>query len=171
MSYRLFFILVLLFCFLFLIQTSFLTHFTFLGVSPNLVLILVCLLAFFSLTKKESNKYVGIYLTVIAGFLLDIFSKSFFGTSIAALLVIYFLIKYLKKLLKDIPQRYSIIYFAIFLIFSLLIYDFFIGFSSFLTNRFFLYPSISAFLVKIIYNLIFGVIGFYIFKITVMLKL
>ncbi len=165
MDYKVFFIFVLLFFIFFLIQTSFLAHFSFLGVSPNLVLILVCLLAFFPTKKEGLNKYPEIYLIVIAGFLLDIFSNSFFGTSIAALLVIYFLIKYLKKLLKDIPQRYSIIYFAIFLIFSLLIYDFFIGFSSFLTNRFFLYPSISAFLVKIIYNLIFGVLGFYTIKI------
>lgn len=161
-------ILVLFFYFLTLFQNSFLSHFSIYGVVPNFVLILVCLLGFFSVQGGPASgggkphEYFGLFLVLIAGFFLDIFSRLFLGASIFSLIIIYFFIKKTIHILRDIPRKYSIIYFIPIFILSIILYDFLLGFFYYFSNQSeFLFPRVSILLIKITYNLIFAVIGFY----------
>lgn len=160
-------ILIVFFYFISLIQNSFLVHFSILGVIPNLILILTCLFTFF----EKPQSYYGIVSAVIGGFFLDIFSGSFIGMSILSLIIIYFLIKEFLRRLKDIPSEYLFLYFILILIFVLLFYELFVSLFSVLFN----YSSLSFFhiyalLVKITYNLILGLIGFFLFKKILVVK-
>lgn len=153
--------IILFFYFFILLQSSFLTHFSIQEVVPNLVLILLCLLVFF----ENPHKYLGIFPAIFAGFFLDIFAKSFFGVSILSMIIIYFLIKELVRILRDTIQQHSIFYFVPIFISCLILYDFFLVLFSYLIDH-----SISLsfdgyiILIKIFYNLVFAVIGFYLFK-------
>ena len=153
-------ILILFFYFLALFQDSFLSHFSVFGTSPNLILILFCLLSFF----EGPYKYSNVFLAIAAGFFLDIFSNSFFGVSIFSLIIIYFFIKKTIHILRDISQKYSIAYFIPIFIFCMILYDFFFGLFSYFFNRSTL--SLSFFggyvlSIKVAYNLFFAIIGFY----------
>ncbi|MBU2539830.1 rod shape-determining protein MreD [Patescibacteria group bacterium] len=160
-------ILIVFFYFISLIQNSFLVHFSIFGVIPNLVLILVCLFIFF----EKTQTYYGLVSAVIGGFFLDIFSGSFIGISTLSLIIIYFLIKEILCHLKDIPSKYLFLYFIIVLIFTMLFYELFFGLSSiFLNHSFPIYFGVCAFLVRIIYNLIIGLVFFYIFKRILIVK-
>jgi rod shape-determining protein MreD len=151
-------ILVLFLYFLTLFQGSFLSHFDIFGASLNLVLIFVCLLSFF----EGSYKYSGIVLAFFAGFFVDIFSKSYLGASILLLIIIYFLIKQAIYILRDVSKKYSIFYFLPIFICSIVFYDFFIGLVS--GQPILFLPGIYILSAKIIYNLFFAIIGFYIIK-------
>jgi len=60
-----------------LLQVSFFVHFNFWGWVPNFVIILVIFLNFFA---KEENFFSSVFFqSLMAGFLLDIFSNRFFG--------------------------------------------------------------------------------------------
>lgn len=67
--------LLIIFYFLILLQTSFLVHFSFWGIVPNLVFIA---LIFINLFEKPEKK-LGIIAGLLGGFYLDIFSLSFQG--------------------------------------------------------------------------------------------
>jgi len=160
MQYK-FLAIILFFYFLTLFQNSFVSHFAIFGVFPNLVLILFCLLSFF----ENSHRYFNIFLALTAGFFLDIFSNSFFGVSIFSFIIIYFFIKETIHFLRDISQEYSVIYFILTFIFSIILYGFFFG----LFSRFLNHSSLSLFggyalVAKIAYNLPFAVAGFYLLK-------
>lgn len=180
-------VLILFSYFLILFQNSFLIHFNIFGVFPNLILILVCLLSFFSaqgLARGEyasgvgpasggenPHQYFGLIPVIAAGFFLDIFSDSFFGISAIFLIVIYFFIKKSIHLLRDISKKYSIVYFIPLFIISLLLYNLLFGLFFYFLNYFVF--SLSAFLVflmEIIYNLPFAIIGFYLFKKVLFLR-
>lgn len=151
-------ILVLFFYLFTLFQNSFLANFSIYGVVPNFVLILVCLLSFF----EKPHEYFGLFSVLIAGFFLDIFSSSFLGASILSLIIIYFFIKKTIHLLWDISKKYSIFYFIPIFIFSVILYDFFFGLFFYFSNYSgFLFPRVSILLIRITYNLIFAIIGFY----------
>jgi len=154
-------VIILFFYFLVLFQNSFLNHFSIEGVVPNFVLILLCLLVFF----ENPHKYFGIIPAVFAGFFLDIFSKSFFGVSVLTMVVIYFLIKELIHILRDTGQKHSFFYFIPIFILSLIFYDFFLILFSYLIDRSVLF-SFSGYVlvVKGVYNLLFAIIGFFLFK-------
>ena len=80
-----------LFYFLILLQESFFIH-----IFPyvlNLVLVMICLINLF----EEKNDNSGIYLSLIGGFFLDIFSENFFGFYILTSLLISFFIKIILK--------------------------------------------------------------------------
>ena len=68
-------LLLLFFYFLALFQTSFLVHFNWQGIVPNLVLVA---LIFINLFEKPEKK-LGIVSGLLGGFYLDIFSLSFQG--------------------------------------------------------------------------------------------
>ena len=144
-------ILFLLFGFLAILQTSFLAHFNIMGATLNLVFILFFLVVFF----EESQKYIqGIFSAITAGFFLDILSSSYFGVTIVLLLIVTFILKYLLSLLKKTRDKYPIVYFAPLFVLSLIIFDL-----SLVT------PHLSwVFLIEIVYNLVFALFGFYIYK-------
>ena len=80
-----------LFYFLILLQESFFIHFF--PYLPNIVLVIICLINLF----EERKDSFGIYLSLIGGFFLDVFSESFFGFYVITLLLISFFIKIVLK--------------------------------------------------------------------------
>lgn len=169
-------ILILLFYFLVLLQNSFFIHLNIYGASPDLVLILVCLVSFFfsrGNVKLESGKNnysrdAGMLLIIFAGILADIFSSPFFGISIVSFLAVYFLIKKSVGLLRDVSGQYQIIYFLPIFVVSLALYNFLIGVPSYFRGPadFYFFSNPYLLLANMAYNLVFAIIGFYIFKLT-----
>lgn len=83
------------FYFLVLIQTSFLAHFSFFGLAPNLVLLAVFLINLFS-----DLKWPGFTAAFIAGFYLDIFSigaNIFFGFYTLISIMIFLFLKLISR--------------------------------------------------------------------------
>jgi cell shape-determining protein MreD len=143
-------IVTILFYFLALFQHTFLTHYSLMGVVPNLVFILFFLLVFFE-TKHSYSKVL--FYSVIAGFILDIFSSIYFGESIVILIVIGFMTKRIQGTLKNIGDGYPFRYFLPLFFVLILFYDALLG--SLIS---------SNFLPTIIYNLIIASIFFWTYK-------
>lgn len=88
--------LIIIFCFLVLMQTALFGHLTVYDTRLNLIFIAVFLLSFFASTTDEVEKKtndLAISAGVIGGFLLDIFSSLPFGTFTITFLLLAFLIK------------------------------------------------------------------------------
>ncbi len=153
-------ILILFFYFFILFQNSFLSRFGALGALPNFLLIFTCLLGFF----ENPHRCSGAFSVLAAGFFLDVFSGLFFGASIFSLLFVYFLIKELIHFLRDIPQKYSVVYFIPIFISCIIFYDLFFGLFSFFSGSGLSFPRAYLLLIEIISNLIIAIIGFYSFK-------
>ena len=86
---------------LILLQTSFLVHFNILGRTINLVLILII---FISLFEKEKNIIsLALFLALISGLLLDIFSNRYLGFNIVILSILVIFIKLIMKNYVRIP--------------------------------------------------------------------
>jgi len=132
------------------------------GTTANIVFILFFLIVFF----EESQQYIqGIFSAIVAGFFLDILSSSYFGGAIISLLIIIFILKYLLSLLKKTRDKYPIIYFVPLFILSFIIFNLFLTIAIYFFNWSPIMPFSSwAFLVEIVYNLVFALLGFYIFK-------
>ena len=88
-------VLILIFGFflLALLQTSFLVFFSFKGMVLNLILISVVLINIF---ESQKNKF-GILAAFFGGFLLDIYSGTYFGLNVFFLLIISIFIKQFVK--------------------------------------------------------------------------
>ncbi|TSC93892.1 MAG: hypothetical protein CEN87_721 [Parcubacteria group bacterium Licking1014_1] len=156
-------IVILLFYFLGLIQNSFFVHFNISGAGPNFIFILFFLLVFFPARGGPALGWENILYSTIAGLFLDIFSDSYFGTSVVILLFIAFLEKKLFYLLKERKNKYSVVYFAPLFSIFLIIYHILSGMYFYLLD--FSYINIGWFLlIKIIYSLVFAIPGFYIYK-------
>lgn len=82
-------LLIPLFFFLAVIQTSFLIHVTIFGVVINLVLITFILINLLRATRLT----LGLPSAVIAGFFLDAFSGTFFGFWVIILIIASFIIE------------------------------------------------------------------------------
>lgn len=150
---------VLFFYVLALAQTSFIFHLDILNVIPNLILIAAILLIFF----EESNKKTGLVTAGIGGFFLDLFSYSYIGTSIIALIVLAFL---LKKFLQISAER-NVIHLILVLIFSFVFYSLSLAFlnSFFLQTSFFKLITIDKFIIfELLYNLGAGIIFYFLIK-------
>ena len=150
-------VLILFFYLLALIQTSFLVHFNIEGQVPNLILIALVLLIFFE-KPEEKFSFLG---AGAGGFFLDIFSNVFLGTSIIALLLMTFLFKKLVKIIKGL----NILWLLIFIFLSLMFYNLFSDLLSFLISRDITAIQINlgkVFIIKLTYNLILGLMVFYI---------
>ena len=133
-------------------QTSFLPHFSVMGSTLNSIFILYFIVVFF----EEPQKYIqGIFSAAAAGFFLDIFSSSYFGASVASLLIVGLALKYTLSLLKKTKDRYPIVYFAPLFILSFVVYNFLSAIAVYFN---------WVFLVEIIYNLAVALLGFYIYK-------
>ncbi len=115
-----FLILILLFFILALIQNSFLPHFNIMGNSPNLIFILFFILIFF---EKDNRYYEGILFSIIAGFILDVLSGSYFGDAIISLLLVYILIKIVIYFLKERQDKNLLFYFIPIFLISLASYE------------------------------------------------
>lgn len=144
------------------------------GAVPNLVFILFFILIFFSclpVNNKKPNQYLQevFYTTILAGFLLDVFSPSadglFFGLSIIFLLIIYFSTKIIIYFLKEMEDKYLILYFLSIFLFCFFIYNISLNliFNSFDFNK--------NILIDNIYNLTLAYFGFYIYRKFYNLKL
>lgn len=153
--------LIVIFYILTLLQTSFLVHFDIAGLTPNLILILVCLLNFF----EKPKEYWGIFGAITGGFFLNIFSNSFIGISIIILVFISLFIKKSFHFLRETYDKHPIIYFLPLFIFSLFFYDLLAALFSYFSNSFvFQFSFDLSFLINIIYNSIFVIPCFYIYK-------
>ena len=161
---RRFLFLIIVFYLLALIQSSFLIHFSLFGVIPNFILILVCLLSFFSFSGGNRDEKISLYSAFLGGFLLDIFSSSFLGLSIIVLLIISILIKKSLRVLREQTELYSIIYFILLFITSLIFYDLFLSIAFYWLYSAPLQFNLWIILTKMIYNLIFALPAFFIFK-------
>jgi len=169
-------ILIFVFYFLVLFQGSFLAHFSIKGATPNLVFILVLLFNFFSsaenglpLSRRKLNKYIGLWAAVIGGFLSDVFSTmSPFGVSLVSFLLLYFFIKKFLHLLKEPQDRFPFFYFLPVFLFSFIFYELFLVLIYYLfhSSLFNLKGCVGTvgFLIKLVYNAILGILGFYVFK-------
>ncbi len=160
-------ILIFVFYFLVLFEGSFLAHFSIKGVTPNLVFILVLLFNFFSSaenglppSRRKLNKYIGLWTAVIGGFFSDVFSMPPFGVSLISFLFLYFFIKRFLHLLKEPQDKFPFFYFLPVFLFSFIFYEFIFGLFYHLFNYF----SFINFLIKLVYNTILGILGFYVLK-------
>lgn len=155
-------IIFLLFSLLAILQTSFLVHFNIMGATLNLIFILYFVIVFF----EGSQKYIqGIFSAIVAGFFLEVFSSFYFGISFASLLITVFILKYILDLLKKKKDKYPIIYFTPLFVLSFIIYNLFLTIAIYFLNSPHLMPILSwIFLIEIVYNLIFALFCFYIYK-------
>ena len=173
MKYRII-ILILLFYFIILLQNSFFTHFAIYGAVPNFALILACLISFFFSQrstkpgKNQNNAYAALFLIIVAGFLLDIFSRPFFGLSAISLLAVYFFIKKCIDELLDVSGKYQILYFLPLFAISLFLYNLvasaLLYFSG--TANFSFFTDINFMLISVAYNSASAVLGFYIYNLA-----
>lgn len=95
------FLFIILVLFLTIIQTSFLPHFELLSSVPNLILVFVvswCIL------KNYKN---GLLSAVLGGFLLDLFSSTFFGINMISLTVTMILIYIIISNFVDMNNIYT----------------------------------------------------------------
>jgi len=85
--------------FLALLQTSFLVHFTVFNMVPNFVLLFIILWNLL----EDSKKSFGLFLALIGGFLLDVFSSHAIGFNILIMVSISLIIKVIVKKYVRIP--------------------------------------------------------------------
>lgn len=131
-----------------ILQTSFLAHFSILGGTINLVFVLFFLFTFF----ENPGAYFGVINAVFAGFFLDVFSHTYFGLSIASLVLIYFINKYGIYILDKKKDKFPVVYFVPLFVISFLLYGL-------IANNF----GVS-YLSEIIYNLAVSLLLFYLYK-------
>lgn len=146
-----------------IIQTSFLVHFNIVGAVPNLIFILFTVIIFFSAFKKPSLNWEDFLVSIVAGFFLDVLSSTYFGLSIAFLIITAFFIKKSLALLQASPEKYPITYYAPIFVFSFVIYTALATLSSYYLHL----TTLSfnwMFFVEVIYNLIFALLIFSAYK-------
>ena len=149
-------VLALLFFFFSLIQASFLPFFSVMGQIPNLVFILFYLVLFFD----ENDE--ALFWAVVAGFLLDVFSPFYFGTSILILIFIYLARKLFSYFLKDIQGKYFIVYFIALFSLNFILYNILMYVSSIVFG--FGLPIGLVLIVSLVYNIVVLVPGFYMYR-------
>jgi cell shape-determining protein MreD len=141
-----------LFYFFAILQTSFLIYFNLFGSIPNLIFVLFFISIFYT---PKNNYYFIIFVGLLAGIFLDIISISQFGISIILLIIIGLLIKKIQFLLKDNDNGYSLFYFLVIFLGSLLIYNLVLqNLSINLINS----------LIELVYSSVFAIFGFFIVK-------
>lgn len=157
-----FFVILIFFYFLAMIQSSFLGHFAIRGVSPNLILITVLLLILFERPKSHFGKVSGF----LAGFYLDIFSSFALGVATFSLGLTGLIS---KRVLQQFKRINFLLVFCLF-VFAALVYEFLIPFFDFLFKlpsegltplRF---PLNYSLLINVLYNSFLGLLVFLLFK-------
>jgi len=154
--------IVVLFYLLTLLQNSFFAHFSFFGTTPNLVFIFFFILAFF---VKIGREYQIIYFAALAGVLLDISSNKYLGPSILILLLLGYLLKRMQFSLINRQDGYPFLYFIVLFAAFFLIYFFLGAIIQNFTNLKSVFTLLDLrLLARLIYNLAFAIIGFFIVK-------
>lgn len=155
----------LLFYIFALLQASFFAHFNIFGAVPDLIFILFFILLFFSDSHASPFSLEKIFYAVVAGTLLDVFSYSYFGSSVVILLAEILLFKKLFNSLQVKEEKYPIGYFLFIYAIFFLIYTGVSALSIYFKNRSLLALGFSwMFLSKTVYDLFVAAIGFYIYK-------
>ena len=85
--------------FLTLLETSFFVHFNIFRWIPNVILLYVII---FNIIESP-KKYGGVYISIVAGFFVDIFSSNFIGYSIIIFLATSLLLKLIFNRYVRIP--------------------------------------------------------------------
>jgi len=147
---KLFVLSLIFYCFS-LFQTSFVPYFQVLGQTPNLVLIALFLTIFFNFLPSHFPLEA-----ILAGFFLDAFSNYPVGVSAFFLFLTALL---MKKILKSFKETNIFIFLFLFLIFYFVYYSFLFAFDYVLEKSTFALDF--AFLIQIIYNLVFATFLFY----------
>lgn len=106
----------------------------------------------------------NLFFTVLAGFFLDVFNNSFLGSSIILLAIIYFVVAKLLSNLKSSSEEYPLAYFIPIFTISLIIYQIFLVLLLYFQSKMQVFSFSWFFIIDLIYNLIFSLIGYYIFK-------
>jgi len=143
------------------VQASFLAHFTILGNSANLVFVVFAVVIFYECILNRlwpREFYKEIMVVVVAGFFADLFSSFSFGLSIAIFLVLYLAIKTAIYFLKEIPDRYLIVYFLAVFAPSFFAYHAVLGIIS---NNL---RVNTAFFIALAYNIVLAAALFYFYK-------
>jgi len=156
------FIAIILFYFSAVLQNSFFAHFVFLGASLNLVFIFFFLFVFF---EKQAEYFLPFLYAIIGGFFSDVFSPVSLGISIILFIIIAFLIKKIQSLLKEEKDNYPLIYFSPLFLLSFASYS--LLFQAFLFPPTFQNITLRfdwSFIIEIIYNSLFAILIFYIYK-------
>lgn len=158
MIFKYFFIIIIFFL-LVLLQNSFLQYFIFLGNIPEFVFILFFILVF---TQNKERPYFIFFISFVAGFFLDIFSKNIFGVNILSLLIINFFIFKILQILREPKERHSFNYFIFLFIISFII-------NKIISSLFFYFSEGLMLLnwyllLEVFYNLIFSIFLFLIYK-------
>jgi len=144
---------VLILYFLYLLQESFFVHFNLFLVFPNLVLVFYLFIIFYASKKHPFAEIIGYGL--FSGFLLDVSGEKYFSISIVLLIFLGFLIRIFKNALNEAEGQKSLIYFLVLVVLFSGAYEGVINYKIFLS---------LAVLAKIAYNIIFGVVVFYIYR-------
>ncbi len=148
-------IIFLIFFVLSLFQTSLSPYFGINGATLNFVFILFMIFIFFD-TKGE-----GFFIALMAGFFLDVFSLSYFGISIVSLLAVLFFQKLANYFFKK-SEIYPIFYFIIVFSMGFIIYNALLYLFSIIFHYEFVFGL--NIIIGLVYNLIFAVAGFYIYR-------
>jgi len=155
---RKFIILFFILYFLSLFQTSF---FNFLKVQPNFILVLFLTLLIFEKQKKS-----GLFIAILGGLFLDIFSDFILGTTIITFVLIYLLMMIILKFVRKV----NLYLFPLSIIFGTIFFNLSLSIISFILPKIFHQQSILQFnlnlalLFEVLYNLILSFITFYILK-------
>ncbi|MDO8530359.1 MAG: hypothetical protein Q7S10_03075 [bacterium] len=150
-----------LFFFLALLQASFLPHFSIMGAAPSLVFILFFILVFNECLKHKffhAEYYFALFLVVLGGIFLDIFSPFYFGLSIISLLGVYALVKTIIYFIREQQDSYFILYFV-----GIFSFCFFanVAFVNLVSNNFHFGKYLY---IELAYNVALACTGFYIYK-------
>lgn len=154
-------IVLLLFLIAALFQASFLPYFGIMTIAPNILFILFFVIIFL---KKEKDYYFELFVVVIAGFCMDIFSNSYLGVSIISLFILYLFIQFTQYLFQERQDEYFVGYFVISFLVSLFAYGLF---TQLLSN-----PLTAGFnigivtIVQILYNLTLALFFMYVYEET-----
>lgn len=156
-----FLIATILFYIFAILQNSFIAHFSFLGAMPNLLFVLFFLLIFF----EGKNKTYAVFVSILAGLFLDIFSYNYLGPSIILLLVINFLLKKTKLMLRNTEEKYPFVYFLPLFVIYLLIYDLFVAlYVYFIDSKGIITQTGLQEVFSVIYSTMVAFIFFYVYK-------
>jgi len=152
-----------------LVQANFLSHLTVMGIAPDLVFVIFFTLIFFepsshkaSTGHRKSNRYYeGVFYTVAAGLILDLYSVQPFGMALASLLAIYIITKISSYFLKENRHQFPVFYFVPVFLLALVLYT---GIFELLTNfryaTFFVDKSTT---ISGLYNAGFALAAFYLY--------
>lgn len=155
----------LFFYFLAILQNSFFSQFQLFGGSLNVIFILFFMFMFFSKRKHIGLGAERIFYAVTAGLFLDIFLNLQFGVSIFSIFITAFLINKFQNSLQSKYDNFPVSYFVPIFVVSFSVYRFLV----FLFSNIFNITSISfsigwIFVADIIYNLIFSLVLFFLYK-------